>query len=836
MPRITHQTIAEAAVAAAEAGLKVVPLIEMGKRPWLSGWQDAASDDPTEVASWFAARSGSNYGIATGHDGLFSVDLDGAEAIEWWRSHGFVGAEVRTPSGGLHVYFRAIGLDVQTNASKIHPKVDIRGTGGQCVGPGSRVPLGTYQGDIEAIANAPEAPQELIEMIPERVTWTNVAPERAEKVDEASETERRSLKSIIESLRALPEIWHEGAGWHSVVWKAAAWLARMVNSSEYATTEASALQILLDHTPTYGSEWGDDKILEQWASAQKQNVGRYAESPRDSYDDIPSLLPLFLAQEQMPDYDSSGRQFLDLTISQPQSDSLGSRWHRIRTILLESFRAGLDISHAMTFAATSVAAEPIMAEADGRLRIYREAVAQQGVAAVEHETGALTEVGEFVPQEYADDPIILLTDEERERLASGEYVWLGDRYFAWVEESVRLVNMPYHRMNWWILLSVVFGLIAYAPREGKKVGVNLAGIIVGPSGTGKTEALDKMESVLRAYWPDDDTPNIGADATTEALHDALIMRDGKPSLAISDEANKLLGEMAGGKSFRGDLVTLWTEILEGYVRPSLRSSKKEVSGKAASTSFSMLLQGVPEKMRGVLLPDFWDSGFMPRLIFVFGDQTTVTEADEDVRLVEGDVDKAYNAMPLQFAAEFREAKRKLAKFASQNADGGREPFPMKYEPDALTRLNLGRRKAVATMRAKPNGQMLGSYTRRIGNNMLKMSSLVALSEARNTVTERDVVIALGAIEEFLTAACRMAEMSVSSEFSLEVDQLEEQIAKKGGRIDAALIYRQAKRPVNETDRIIQQLVAERRAVRARTDRGDNIVQLLRAENEEEKAA
>ena len=152
--------IGEYAVQAAELGLFVVPLGAMSKVPWLKNWQTEASNDPLVIAQWWAERPNSNYGIATGFDNLFLVDMDGSEAVSWWKAQNFQpGAEVYTPSGGLHVWYRSPdGVDIQTNAGKVHKGVDIRGVGGQAVGPGSVTAKGYYRGSIEAIASAPEAP------------------------------------------------------------------------------------------------------------------------------------------------------------------------------------------------------------------------------------------------------------------------------------------------------------------------------------------------------------------------------------------------------------------------------------------------------------------------------------------------------------------------------------------------------------------------------------------------------------------------------------------------------------------------------------------------------
>ncbi|MBG6106619.1 bifunctional DNA primase/polymerase [Frigoribacterium sp. CG_9.8] len=822
-------SIQDHALEAVEAGLRITLLKPMGKVPIAKGWQDNPLDSIETVFAAFAERPQANYGIVTGYDQLFVVDLDGADAITWWKDQGFLqGPSTKTPRGGMHIFYRAPdGMEIQTNAGKIHPKVDIRGVGGQVVGPGSMVPAGTYKGDLAAIADAPEAPAELLAIIPEKTAYTQVE-HVGTQVEEASEKERSSVAWIARRLQALPDVWVEGAGWHDSVRDSAMWLSRMVNSTAYAMTEDAAVTILLTHTPTYGSEWGDDKILEQWVSARTLTAGQFAEPPTDD-EEVPRLLPLIKAQEGVPEYDSRGRQFMDLVWSDAPSDTEGARWDRRRQILLESFRAGLPVQQAFSLAAGSIAAETMMREYDGRLMLFKETKKAHREFVTEQTTGLTA-----IEPDAADAPVAaavsgkvdLLTEAERTYMASEEARWFGTRYIEWIKESLNLSNLPYHRLHLWMMLSVTFGLVAYVPREGKKLGVNLWGIIIGESSSGKTEALEKSEAVTDAFFKED-SPNLGADATTEALHDALIGRDGKPSYQVIDEAHGLLGELSGAKGFRGDLITRWTEFFEGRVRASLRSTKKEISGKSATTSFSLLMQGTTAKMAKAMNTALWESGFLVRSLFVIGENITPSEDDLDVRLVDGDADQAYNGMPRQWAAEWSNIHRRLERY-------GDFPIKMEFAPEALARLNSGMRRMRAELKSRPNQVALKPYAARFPNTVLKMAALVALSEARPQVEMRDVVIALHASEEFLSAAIIMAKLTTDSEFAQAVDGVERLITDGGGRLELSKVYKALPVPVWEANKLVDQLIAERRAIKRQETSGEFTLSLI--QDTERKAA
>lgn len=100
---------------------------------WLEFQTRQASED--EVRQWWTKWPQANIAIATGAQ-VFVVDADNADVVEWCES----GAITRTPwrvrtSRGTHYYYKANDLDLRNSASS--SKLDIRGTGGYVVAPGS---------------------------------------------------------------------------------------------------------------------------------------------------------------------------------------------------------------------------------------------------------------------------------------------------------------------------------------------------------------------------------------------------------------------------------------------------------------------------------------------------------------------------------------------------------------------------------------------------------------------------------------------------------------------------------------------------------------------------
>lgn len=136
------------------------PCQPRGKLPATAhGWKEATCD-PEQIRTWLAANPDFNWGIATGLSGLVVFDIDPA-GLDWWgklleRDSAIKTAvdrafQVRTPRGGLHIYFRGEG---PSTASRIAEGIDTRGgilkdgkvtSGGYVILPGSRTEAGIYE-------------------------------------------------------------------------------------------------------------------------------------------------------------------------------------------------------------------------------------------------------------------------------------------------------------------------------------------------------------------------------------------------------------------------------------------------------------------------------------------------------------------------------------------------------------------------------------------------------------------------------------------------------------------------------------------------------------------
>ncbi|MFB9309770.1 hypothetical protein BJY17_000774 [Agromyces hippuratus] len=152
-----HLPTRDAAIAFARAGIPVFPCVPESKRPLTPAGFHDASCDPDQVVAWWARWPHGNLGMPTGiASGIDVVDVDaksaawsGFPSFERAATAGLIDGElarVRTPSGGLHVYFPAMRSRPQRCWQAAVAHIDFRGTGGYVIAPPST--LSTDHGRI----------------------------------------------------------------------------------------------------------------------------------------------------------------------------------------------------------------------------------------------------------------------------------------------------------------------------------------------------------------------------------------------------------------------------------------------------------------------------------------------------------------------------------------------------------------------------------------------------------------------------------------------------------------------------------------------------------------
>ena len=137
-----------AALTAATLGIPVFPCNPENKRPLINAWQHNATLDTDAIVSYWTAFPDAMVGAVMGKpSGKFVIDIDVKDGVaaktkleELEARYGVFKAlwMVSTPSGGLHLYCdMPTDRDVRNSAGQLGVGIDIRGTGGYVIFPGS---------------------------------------------------------------------------------------------------------------------------------------------------------------------------------------------------------------------------------------------------------------------------------------------------------------------------------------------------------------------------------------------------------------------------------------------------------------------------------------------------------------------------------------------------------------------------------------------------------------------------------------------------------------------------------------------------------------------------
>lgn len=142
------------ALALAAKGFRVFPCVPNSKLPTITDWPNKATCDEAQIREWWSGdcvvitsngknlklRKNCNIGICPGDSYvIIDVDIKGEykKSLNKLKADGLPPTyTVRTPSGGLHLYYLHPGGTIKS-ATNWMPGIDIRGNGGQGVGPGS---------------------------------------------------------------------------------------------------------------------------------------------------------------------------------------------------------------------------------------------------------------------------------------------------------------------------------------------------------------------------------------------------------------------------------------------------------------------------------------------------------------------------------------------------------------------------------------------------------------------------------------------------------------------------------------------------------------------------
>lgn len=302
-------------------GCKVFPCVPGTKDPATpNGWKDASAD-PAQIAEWNQINPDFNWAVACGASGLFVFDIDPA-GLAWWakllerdpaiRSAVDAAFQVRTPKGGLHVYFKGEG---PSTASRIAEGIDTRGgfmrdgkmvSGGYVILPGSKTRAGP--GRVDGAYTA--LPGGVIQPLPDHVRA--IVPERKKTdtlgLDKNPDADQpRNVQWALDLLKnyvASGRVSVEGRGGNNTAFQVAASIL------DKAISPGMCFELLWDHwNPHCAPPW-DDWELEQIV----RNAANYGEDTESGNKGFQANADAFAAFE--------GRQFEPPTAAERGRDRI----------------------------------------------------------------------------------------------------------------------------------------------------------------------------------------------------------------------------------------------------------------------------------------------------------------------------------------------------------------------------------------------------------------------------------------------------------------------------------------------------------------------------------
>lgn len=134
---------------------KILPLLVGKKNPYLSNGFKGASNDVSQIKSWWDYNPNFNIGISTGKEnGILIIDIDGDEGLKClntWQAQGHdllekptcVSISGRPSRFSLSFWYKyPIKYDIGSNAKRLNAGIDIRANDGYVVAPPSVHPNG----------------------------------------------------------------------------------------------------------------------------------------------------------------------------------------------------------------------------------------------------------------------------------------------------------------------------------------------------------------------------------------------------------------------------------------------------------------------------------------------------------------------------------------------------------------------------------------------------------------------------------------------------------------------------------------------------------------------
>jgi hypothetical protein len=367
-----------------------------------------------------------------------------------------------------------------------------------------------------------------------------------------------------------------------------------------------------------------------------------------------------------------------------------------------------------------------------------------------------------------------LTDEERKSI-EGKYNFI-DRYVAWATGKTDGA-LSYQIASAFTLLSCVFSDIGYAVPKFGKMGLNLWFMVLGETTlTRKSTSRNLMLRAVRQYEKFSGYQiDIGSDATPEGLTSVLAERDKQTSLLHRDEVQGMFKDFIN-KTYMASAAERFTELYDGHVPVTIRSSKGKAQTERAETNFIMYLMGITSKTADVLTTEYFRSGFLARFIYVTAPTPPRTKESEDIQ----QADEYEVAIRDEELDDMIRTLSESVMFWQKRNGGGVKP--VRLSEAAMKRFNDFKWEMGNYAENHPEKDSIEPSRQRLALSIWKCAVLLAMYEKSEEVNEEHILTAIYYAEEWFWNLVQMAGAISASEWQRDVDRLETVIVDKGGKI------------------------------------------------------
>jgi len=442
---------------------------------------------------------------------------------------------------------------------------------------------------------------------------------------------------------------------------------------------------------------------------------------------------------------------------------------------------------------------PRRLDADGDL--WRE-VQRAGVSFKDGNTAQAIDVTDIEPAVTLSKPAFLSDEERNFVLNNPTFI---DHYKNWATSKTDGA-IQYQIASAFTLLSCVFSDIGYAVPKFGKMGLNLWFMVLGETTlTRKSTSRNLMLRAVRQFEKFSGYQiDIGSDATPEGLTAVLAERDKQTSLLHRDEVQGMFKDFIN-KTYMASAAERFTELYDGHVPVTIRSSKGKAQTERAETNFIMYLMGITSKTADVLTTEYFRSGFLARFIYVTAPTPPRTKESEDIQQAD-----EYEVVVRDDVLETM-IKNLSDSVMFWQKKGGQASRPIRLTTEALERFNRFKWEMGNWSENHPEKDSIEPSRQRLALSIWKCAVLLAMQERSEEVTEQHMITAIYYSEEWFWNLVQMAGAISASEWQRDVDKLEALIIDKGGRIRYEEAYKKFNnKRKREFDEMVQALYSQAR--------------------------